>query len=230
MKKTTASESNLAVCNYALGYADRLVAPHLRRNQPTEERYWDDFRRGLSDAERRRPFDPPGTQANDARRGGERIGAPWRTTGRTVANNREGDGKVWTCGWAQYGRLGLSDAESAAAGGGLLYGKYLAVPKQVGGISGVAAIGGGRPQRRCRGDGTVGVGPQHMRPVVRRDLDEPAGHRLHARANRVRAVGATVLKPDGDSLDSWSPVSLRREVSVMPRRRGQVLAGAGCGV
>ena len=154
MKKTTASESNLAVCNYALGYADRLVAPHLRRNQPTEERYWDDFRRGLSDAERRRPFDPPGTQANDARRGGERIGAPWRTTGRTVANNREGDGKVWTCGWAQYGRLGLSDAESAAAGGGLLYGKYLAVPKQVGGISGVAAIGGGRPQRRCRGDGT----------------------------------------------------------------------------
>ena len=156
MKKTTASESNLAVCNYALGYADRLVAPHLRRNQPTEERYWDDFRRGLSDAERRRPFDPPGTQANDARRGGERIGAPWRTTGRTVANNREGDGKVWTCGWAQYGRLGLSDAESAAAGGGLLYGKYLAVPKQVGGISGVAAIGGGQTHSvAVRGDGTV---------------------------------------------------------------------------
>jgi hypothetical protein len=71
MKKTTASESNLAVCNCALGYADGLVAAHRRRNEPTEGRFREPFRRGLSDAERRRPFDPPGTQTNDAQRDGE---------------------------------------------------------------------------------------------------------------------------------------------------------------
>ena len=42
-----------------------------------------------------------------------------------------GDGALWTCGWAQDGRLGLSDAELAAAGGDLLYGKYLTVRKRV---------------------------------------------------------------------------------------------------
>lgn len=72
MEKATGSESDLAVYNYALGYADGVVAPHIRRNQPTEGRFREPFRRGLSDAERRRrPFDPPGTQANDAQGGGE---------------------------------------------------------------------------------------------------------------------------------------------------------------
>ena len=65
----------------------------------------------------------------------------------------KGDGTLWTCGWAQAGRLGLSDAELAAAGGDLLYGKT--VPKQVG-LTDDAAIGGG--QTHCvavQGDGTV---------------------------------------------------------------------------
>lgn len=144
-----------------------------------------------------------------------------------VADNREGDGTLWTCGWAQDGRLGLSDEELAAAGGDLLYGKHLAVPKRVGGISGVAAIGGGRTHSvAVRGDGTVCVGPQHMRPVERRDLGLPAGHRLQTCADRLRGVGVAMLGAEGDSLDSQSPASSRREGSVMPRRRGQVLARA----
>ena len=72
-----------------------------------------------------------------------------------VANNREGDGTLWTCGWAQAGRLGPSDVELAAAGSDLLYGKYLTVPKQVG-LAGVAMIGGGQTHSvAVRGDGTV---------------------------------------------------------------------------
>ena len=71
MERTTGSESDLAVCNYALGYADGLLAPPLRRNKPSEERFREPFFLGLSDAERRRPFDPPGIQVNDAQGGGE---------------------------------------------------------------------------------------------------------------------------------------------------------------
>ncbi len=50
------------------------------------------------------------------------------------------DGTLWICGWADDGRLGLSDDGLAAAGDDLLYGKYLTVPKQVG-LTDVAAIG-----------------------------------------------------------------------------------------
>ena len=100
MGKTTASESDSAVCNYALGYADGLVAAHRCRNEPS-------------------------------------------------------DRTLWTCGWAQDGRLGLSDEELAAAGGDLLYGKYLAVPKQVG-LADVGAIGGRQTHGvTVQGDGTV---------------------------------------------------------------------------
>jgi len=49
-------ERTLAACNYALGYADGLVDPGRRRNLPSEDRYEGDFSRGVSDAERRRPF------------------------------------------------------------------------------------------------------------------------------------------------------------------------------
>ncbi len=65
----------------------------------------------------------------------------------------KGDGTLWACRWAQAGRLGLSDAELAAAGGDLLYGKT--VPKQVG-LADDATIGGG--QTHCvavQGEGTV---------------------------------------------------------------------------
>jgi len=55
----------------------------------------------------------------------------------------KGDRTLRTCGWAQDGRLGLSDEELAAVGSDLLYGKYLTVPKQVG-LAGVAIIGGGQ--------------------------------------------------------------------------------------
>ena len=100
MGKTTASESDSAVCNYALGYADGLVAAHRCRNEPS-------------------------------------------------------DRTLWTCGWAQDGRLGVSDEELAAAGGDLVYGKYLAAPKQVG-LADIAAIGGGQTHSvAVRGDGTV---------------------------------------------------------------------------
>lgn len=67
----------------------------------------------------------------------------------------KGDGTLWICGWAQDGRLGLSDDELAAAGGDLLYGKYLTVPKQVG-LAEVAAIGGGQTHSvAVQTDGTV---------------------------------------------------------------------------
>ena len=71
MRATADGKWDLRAINYALGYADGLLAPRLRRNEPTEGRFREAFRRGLSDAERRRPFDPPGAQANDAQRGGE---------------------------------------------------------------------------------------------------------------------------------------------------------------
>ena len=74
MTSTKNSESDLAVCNYALGYADGLVTPRLRRNQPTKKRYREPFRRGLSDAERRRPFDPAGARADDHSRNGRPEG------------------------------------------------------------------------------------------------------------------------------------------------------------
>ena len=65
------------------------------------------------------------------------------------------DGTLWTCGWADNGRLGLSDDELAAAGDDLLYGKYLTVPKQVGLVD-VAAIGGGQTHSvAVQGVGTV---------------------------------------------------------------------------
>ena len=65
----------------------------------------------------------------------------------------KGDGTLRTCGWAQDGRLGLSDDELAAAGGDLLYGKT--VPKQVG-LTDDAAIGGGQIHSvAVRTDGTV---------------------------------------------------------------------------
>lgn len=65
------------------------------------------------------------------------------------------DGTLWTCGWADNGRLGLSDDELAAAGDDLLYGKYLTVPKQVG-LADVAEIGGGHTHSvAVQGDGTV---------------------------------------------------------------------------
>lgn len=47
------------VVNYALGYADGLIAPDRRRNRPTKERFRTQFSRGLSDVAARRPFDPP---------------------------------------------------------------------------------------------------------------------------------------------------------------------------
>ncbi len=67
----------------------------------------------------------------------------------------KGDGTLWTCGWAQGGRLGLSDDGLAAAGSDLLYGKHLTVPKQVG-LAGVAMIGGGQTHSvAVLTDGTV---------------------------------------------------------------------------
>lgn len=61
------------MCNYTLGYADGLAEPGRRRNLPTEDRHEGDFSRGVSDAERRRPFDPPqdridGIQSSPIRR------------------------------------------------------------------------------------------------------------------------------------------------------------------
>ncbi len=70
MERTTGSESDLAICNYALGYADGLVAAHRRRNEPTEGRFREPFRRGLSDAECRRPFGPPPLLMDEAQRDG----------------------------------------------------------------------------------------------------------------------------------------------------------------
>jgi hypothetical protein len=84
---------------------------------------------------------------------GASSAVPWAAHRR---RNEPSDGTLWTCGWAQDGRIGLSDDELAAAGSGLLYGSYLAVPKQVGGISGVAVIGGGQTHSvAVRGDGAV---------------------------------------------------------------------------
>lgn len=55
------SKWNLDALNFALGYADGLVSPQLRRKRPTHERYRRYFDKGLSDAAARRPFDPPDT-------------------------------------------------------------------------------------------------------------------------------------------------------------------------
>lgn len=67
----------------------------------------------------------------------------------------KGDGTLWICGWADDGRLGLSDDELAAAGDDLLYGRYLTVPKQVRLVD-VAAIGAGQTHSvAVLGDGTV---------------------------------------------------------------------------
>jgi len=66
----------------------------------------------------------------------------------------KGDGMLWTCGWAQDGRLGLSDEELSTAEGDLLHGKYLTVPKV--GLTDLAAIGGGQTHSvAVKGDGTV---------------------------------------------------------------------------
>ncbi len=51
---------DLSETNYALGYADGLVPPVRQRNRPTDDCFRKHFQQGLSDAERRRPFGPPG--------------------------------------------------------------------------------------------------------------------------------------------------------------------------
>ena len=57
MRTTERSEPDLAACNYALGYADGLLTPNLRRNEPTEEAFSAQFDRGLADASAGWPFD-----------------------------------------------------------------------------------------------------------------------------------------------------------------------------
>ena len=87
MKTTTGSESDLAVCNYALGYADGLIVACRRRNEPTEERFAEHFRRGLSDASARCTFDPPNADIPPGALGGA---VPHATRAATSNANRCG--------------------------------------------------------------------------------------------------------------------------------------------
>ena len=74
---------------------------------------------------------------------------------RTGTGDRSLTGRVQKGGSAENGRLGLSDDELAVAGDDLLYGKYLAVPKQVG-LADIAEIGDGQTHSVAgKGDGTV---------------------------------------------------------------------------
>ncbi len=54
-----ASKWTLDGLNFALGCADGLVSPELRRNRPTEERLREHFQQCLSDSHRSRPVQPP---------------------------------------------------------------------------------------------------------------------------------------------------------------------------
>ena len=54
--------------NCALGHEDGLLDHGQRRKLPTDDRHEGDFWRVVSDAERRRPFDPPHARAGGTRR------------------------------------------------------------------------------------------------------------------------------------------------------------------
>ena len=51
---------DLSEVNYAFGYADGLVPAGQQRNRPTDDCFWEHFQQGLLDAQRNRPFGPPG--------------------------------------------------------------------------------------------------------------------------------------------------------------------------